>query len=289
MKIAAVVILYHPTESTIANIKSYCDEVDKVYIFDNTGNVSVIKDDLQFLPNVDYHNMGTNAGIPKVLNDASQLAIQEGFDWLLTMDQDSKFLETSLTKYIQCFSQFEHKETVAMFGTSNKRGAISSTTACQFEENICLMTSGTLLNLALFNTIGDFDEALFIDCVDHDYCIRSMLAGYRIIRFSNIFLQHELGRFVFAASIKTLFLIKKKKEVHPPIRLYYMIRNMLYLTKKFEADNLPVVKQLKYDVFSKVKIALLYSRKSADIIKYVKMGYKDFHAGHMGRIALDIQ
>lgn len=286
MKIAAVVILYHPTDSSLANIKSYCDEVDKVYVFDNTRNGSLIKNDLQNLPNVDYRCMGKNLGLPKVLNEASHVAIKEGYDWLLTMDQDSTFLEASLKKYKDCFDHFENKETVAMFGTSNERAVTSSTVECAFEENVCLMTSGTLLNLRLFNKIGNFDEALFIDCVDHDYCIRSILAGYRTIRFSNVFLLHELGHSVYAASIKSLFLIKKNKEVHSPIRLYYMVRNMLYLTKKFEESKVPAVTQLKKDVFSRVKIALLYSRKTIAILKYVKMAYKDFEAGKMGKKTL---
>ena len=34
------------------------------------------------------------------------------------------------------------------------------------------MTSGNLLNLKIAEKIGDFEEKLFIDEVDHDYCYR---------------------------------------------------------------------------------------------------------------------
>jgi rhamnosyltransferase len=287
MRIAAVVILYHPDDASISNIKSYYDAVSKVYVYDNTENEAAIKKELLQLSKIDYYHDGKNLGLPKRLNEACHQAIKEGFDWLLTMDQDSNFLQGSFTKYLDCFIQFQNKEKVAMFGTSNKRDNITSTGQCLFKEDVDLMTSGTLLNLSLFKKIGNFDEALFIDCVDHDYCIRTILAGYKLIRFSNIFLLHELGNIVYGSSIKTLFLIKKKKEIHSPVRFYYMVRNMLYLTKKFEKENLAQVKQLKKDVVSRIKKAIFYGRNSLEILKYVKKGYKDYKNMKMGKLDHD--
>lgn len=286
MKIAAVVILYHPGDDCATNINSYYHQVDKVYVFDNSEKEASIKPTLLQLSKIEYYHSSHNLGLSKRLNEACQLAINDGFDWLLTMDQDSKFLNDSFVKYLDCFNQFQQKEKVALFGTANKRAVIQSNIQCEFEENICLMTSGTLVNLELFKTIGKFDEALFIDCIDHDYFARAVLAGYKSIQFSSIFLLHHLGNEVYAASIKSFFLIKKRKEVHTPLRLYYMVRNTLYLKKKFGAVNSPTITQLKYDVFSKIKIALLYSRNSKGILTYIRRGYRDYKAGNMGRIAL---
>ena len=284
MKIAAVVILYHPNDSFLRNIKSYYDLVSKVYIFDNTENVSPLKDELQQLEKIDYYHDYENGGLPKRLNEGSYKAINDGFDWLLTMDQDSNFLDGSFSKYLVCFNQFINKENVALFGTSNERDIINSTVQCLFEEDYKLMTSGNLINLSLFKKIGEYDEALFIDCVDHDYCIRSFIAGYKSIRFLNIYLAHELGDSVNRASIKTFFLLKKKKEIHSPIRYYYMIRNMLYLTEKFKNNNLAQVKQLKKDVHARVKKGFLYGRNSLLILKYVRLGYKHFKDNKMGKL-----
>ena len=283
-KIAAVVILYHPNNSCIKNIKSYYDLVGKVYIFDNTEDKSTLKSELEQWPKVDFYHDGENGGLPKRLNEAGKQAIKDGYNWLLTMDQDSVFLEESFVQYLDCFTAFENKKEVALFGATNDRSVIKSTSQCRFKEENDLMTSGNLLNLSLFKKIGDFDEALFIDSVDHDYCIRSILAGFKIIRFTNIFLLHELGNLVHRSSIKTLFLLKKKKEVHSPVRLYYMVRNMLYLNKKFEKENIPKVKQLKKDVFARIKKAMLYGRNTSEIIKRVKQGYKDHENNKMGKI-----
>lgn len=285
MKIAAVVILYHPNDSCLTNIKSYIYNVSKVYIFDNTEKESSVKNELVKLSKVSYFHDNENKGLPARLNEAANYAIEDGYDWLITMDQDSFFLEENFTKYINCFSHFQNKETVAMFGTSNFRSLINSSNQCLWVEGKHLMTSGSLLNLSLFKKIGNFDEALFIDLVDNEYCIRIVLAGYRIVRFSNIYLTHELGNMVYRSSIKTLFLFKKNKEIHTPLRYYYMVRNILYLTKKFEKENLSSVVQLKKDVISRLQKGILYGRYTVDILKHVKMAFSDFKSGKMGRFA----
>ncbi len=285
MKIAAVVFLYNPGEITIANIESYAGSISKVYVFDNTEEGAKLKNSLLKLPVIEYYHDGKNEGLSKRLNEAAHLAIKDGFDWLLTMDQDSSFYNNSFTTYLNCFSKFENKDNVAMFGTTNDRDIISSSEECQVKEVNDLMTSGTLLNLCLFKKIGNFDEALFIDSVDHDYSIRTILAGYPILRFTNIFLSHELGKEVYNSSIKTLFILKKKKEIHSPVRCYYMFRNMLYLTKKFEKENIHQVKQLKKDVISRIKKALLYGRNSLAIFNYLNRAYKDYKNMQMGKIS----
>ena len=284
MKIAAVVILYNPTDSTLENIKSYSDVISTTYVFDNTEEGATIKDKLSLLPGIKYHHDGKNEGLPKRLNEAAHLAIKDGFDWLLTMDQDSNFYKGLFTKYAACCDRFYGKEKVAMFGTTYEKNEITPVETCQFAEVDNLITSGTLLNLSLFKKIGNFDEALFIDCVDHDYSIRSILQGYSVIRFSNIFLTHALGKEVYKSSIKTLFLIKKKKEIHSPVRCYYMFRNMLYLTKKFETENIPQVKQLNKDVLSRIKKAFLYGRNSAAIIFYLNKAFNDYKKIRMGKL-----
>ena len=52
MKIAAVVILYNPTDSTLEHIKSYSDVISTTYIFDNTEECTTIKDKLSVLPGI---------------------------------------------------------------------------------------------------------------------------------------------------------------------------------------------------------------------------------------------
>ena len=46
----------------------------------------------------------------------------------------------------------------------------------------------------IFDKIGGFDEKLFIDGVDFDFCIRMRKAGYGILRSNNVYLLQEVGK-----------------------------------------------------------------------------------------------
>ena len=283
MKIAAVVILYHPAKDAILNIKTYYEWVDKIFVFDNSETESAIKDDLTKLSKVEFHQNFINEGIARRLNEACRKAIDEKFDWLLTMDQDSNFSNEAIRYYMNCFRTYTEKEKVAMFGTNRSREIIPNTAECQPKEIQDLITSGSLLNLSLFNEIGGFDELLFIDLVDNEYCARAKMKGFSIILFSNINLFHELGKQVKNASIKTLFLVKKKKEVHSPLRCYYMYRNLLYIENKYKEQNEGFTKKLRKDIIARIKICVLYGGEAKSIFKHLKIAKADFRNNRMGK------
>jgi rhamnosyltransferase len=282
-KIATVVILYNPSEHLHSNINTYYAYSNRIYIIDNS--IKPLKfSDWSAYSKIEYFHDGRNKGLATALNIAASKAVQDGYDWLLTMDQDSSFEQHSIENYYQCFLRFPGKDKVALFGPDFNKPDPGRPTSCSWKETDILITSGTLLNLSLFDKIGRFDEALFIDSVDHDYCIRAKLAGYSLIQFTSVIMQHELGTLVERSSIKTLFLIKKKKELHAPSRCYYMFRNMLYLKAKFNGYNLPVLKVIKDDVYDRINKYLFYGRNSLTLLKYLLKAYRDYKGKRMGEI-----
>ncbi|GEO10495.1 glycosyltransferase [Segetibacter aerophilus] len=287
MKIAAVVILYHPTEDAISNIKTYYDWVDKLFVIDNTETKSLIQDDLSQLPKVSLFHDFENGGIAKRLNAACRLAIGEQFDWLLTMDQDTSFEVSTISAYLECFNEYKGKEEVAMFGTKFSRHDQPISDDCASVRAEKLITSGSLLNVSLYEKIGGFDEQLFIDGVDYDYCFRAQMAGYPVVQFPNIYIRHTVGNEVYRSSIKTLFLLKKKKEIHSALRCYYMYRNMLYLEEKYKGKDKMYSKQIRGYVLSRVKVTLLYGRNTRKILQYLKLAKSDFKNNRMGKITND--
>ncbi len=285
MKIAAAVILYHPDKHALANIISYCNHVNMLYVFDNSAQASGIEEKLLALGNISYFHDGDNRGIASRLNQAAAYAIRDGFEWLLMMDQDSGFADGMLDEYINCLDQFAAKTEVALFGVNAEKQPIITVKNCYPQNPEDLITSGTLLNLSLFLKIGPFDEQLFIDGVDHEYTIRTLVAGYKTVRFSNITLLHQIGTLVKRTSIKTMFLMKKEKRVHSALRCYYVYRNNLYLQKKYRNTKVVNMGKLNSMAMSVITTALFYGRNSFMLVRFLYKARIDFANNKMGKYA----
>jgi rhamnosyltransferase len=281
MQIAGIVILYHPGSEVIENINSYLQQVDKLYVADNTENeLSEMAAELSKNNKVKIIQDGTNEGIAKRLNLAANLAIAEGFDWLLTMDQDSRFGKDNINFYLQCIQSYDQKADVAMFGIEYEKEPL--TTNCNNTEVLQLITSGSIINLQLFKNVGGFDEALFIDDVDTDYCYNSITKGYKIIKFTNIFLNHSLGKVSNHTSLKTF--TASSRTLHSPVRLYYMVRNYLYMNRKYASSIFSKEKRRrKRDLLHRIKNNFLYGKNKLTLLHFVALAWLDCNRKRMGK------
>jgi len=282
MKIGAVVILYHPDSGLKDRLLTYLPFVEKLLIFDNSENKDYrnLVSGLPSQEKIHYHSDHENKGISARLNQAAQIAINEQFDWLLTMDQDSSFANDNFQNFLTCLKNYTEKENVAVFGVQYLDPTTQSST-CLALESSHLITSGSLVNLNSFRSIGNFDEALFIDQVDSEYCYRAIRKGYRIIQFNNIYLEHSLGKQSSYRSLKNLK--KTKRSLHSPLRLYYMTRNYFYMRSKYQKDFPAEISELKKDLLNRIKNNFLYSPERFSVIKNVLSGIIDYKRNKMGK------
>lgn len=280
-KLSAVVILYNPKPETIEYIRSYLPYVDKLYAIDNSEVKSAISDQIAGFDKIVYLDNNENYGIAKPLNQACKLAIEDGFNWLLTMDQDSSFSQNNILAYINCWEGLGGKEQIAMTGVEfikKENGEVN----CTYTEVTSLITSGSMINLALFTEIGPFDEALFIDQVDLEYCYRAILKGYKIIKLNNIFFTHSLGVSSLHKSLKNLK--NTSRSLHSPLRIYYITRNYFYIKSKYKKNFSREIYESKKDLFIRLKNNLLYGKQKVMVINYFLKGIIDFKRKKMGKI-----
>lgn len=282
MKIAATVILYYPDENVIENILSYINSIEKLYLVDNTETPSkLITDNLQRFTGAVYIHDGENKGIAARLNHVSDLALKDRFDWLLTMDQDSSFGEKTFINYLNCLTSFENKGNVSMFGINHVKES-DDLDICNAVNVNHLITSGSVLNLRLVNEIGGFDEKLFIDEVDFEYCLRSIAKGFSIIQFTNIFLIHSIGQTSQHRSFKTTKLTSR--VLHSPVRMYYMTRNFLYVETKYRHSFPDEINLRRKVLFNRWKNNVLYNKERFSIMKKIIRGFKDYRKNRMGKL-----
>jgi rhamnosyltransferase len=134
------------------------------------------------------------------------------------MDQDSVFEQGAL-KILKDFA-FNCNDDIAIVSPFHfiKRPLKNTS----IEEVRFTMTSGNLLRVSAAKTAGPFEEKLFIDSVDTEYCLRLRKNGFRIIRVNTAVLQHQLGKPGPFGVI-----------THSAERRYYITRNMLYVMIKY--------------------------------------------------------
>ncbi len=280
MNIAGVVILYHPDmEHLSANIQTYVSGLKQLYVYDNSENKTPgIEEALTKInPSIQYKFYNTNEGIAKRLNQAMDHAALNQYDYLLTMDQDSSFKVGDFEKY-KTLIQSSTYNNVAQFGVNCQPDFTQPKE--QSEEALTLITSGSILNLSLTKNIGPFNEALFIDFVDAEFSYRVIQNGYLNLMFSNIVLNHSLGTLVEGRSLGNFK--KSMRIIHTPIRVYYIVRNGLYLY--FKAKGLTPT--MKKDVIRCIKIIkndLIYNPQLFSVYKNVFTGIYAFIINRMGK------
>lgn len=277
-KVFGVVILYNPSDDIKQYIRSYLDKVDKLFVFDNSE--LIVNRNLQELGHkVVVVADGVNRGISERLNAAARAAITEGGEWLLTMDQDSFFSGSVLDQYWHCIDSFKNKDSIGMFGVECEKA--NDYPGCEAEVTTQLITSGSMVNLLLYPAIGGFDEQLFIDEVDSEYCFRSNQKGYRTVKLKNIFLNHSLGVVSTHRSLKNFK--ATPRTLHSPLRVYYMIRNYLYISRAYKQGQPGSFPYRKKALLNRIKNNLLYGKDRMLLLKYLWLAYWHFKTDKMGK------
>ena len=275
MKFAGTVILYNPLENLKENILSYLPYLDKLYIIDNS--LTSHKKILPKSSKIEYYWQEKNLGIAVALNFACQKSLQDGYSFLLTMDQDSKFLNQDIVKLLE-FVKNNDCQNIGIISPYHDILTKNLKSNNQLEHPLEVMTSGNLLNLAIYQKVGQFNEDLFIDCVDTWMCLNIKKNGYDIVQLNDISLKHQLGN----ATLKKIFGKTIICSNHEPIRRYYMMRNTLYVTKYFEHDFPKYCQYLK-KVQRHQMIIVLFEQAGFKKFRYMLQGRKDFKKGIKGK------
>ena len=133
-----------------------------------------------------------------------------------------------------------------------------------------IISSGSLISVAVINEVGLMDESLFIDYVDHEWCWRAVAKGYKCGMLKNLYLEHKIGYSLNIASYSI--------NVSAPTRYYYQYRNYFYLLGR---KYVPI----RWKFFHGIKLGLIFifipfflsERKTVwrNIFTGIKEGIKD--------------
>ena len=272
MDISAGIVLFNPDIKRLKeNIDAVIIQCTHLYLVDNgSGNVDEVKGLLNQYNQSKISILWNreNQGIAKALNQLTSAAQKEGFDWILTLDQDSVVPSNIVGEFEKYINNSSVGILCPIICDRNKDEEIKINEDCT-EIDECI-TSGSLLNIKAWSEIGGFDERMFIDGVDFDICYRLRQRGYKIYCIHSVVLLHELGHIEYHRFLFWKVLVKN----HSAFRKYYIARNIIYVAKKRKSVLL-AIKGILQEV-KLLGIVLLYETdkksKSISIIKGIRDG-----------------
>ncbi|WPO79524.1 glycosyltransferase [Flavobacterium sp. KACC 22761] len=228
MKLAAIVIVYNPNvKSFIFNLEKLRGNVDKIVLYQNSILDVETREYCDLYGNIVVIGDGRNVGIGSALNSGIKFLNEEDFTHVLTLDQDSYFKDDHLKKFINLIYNFKENN-IGVFAPnfSNRGELLVNNSKEPFEESDAI-TSGSIFPLGIFDLVGGFNENLFIDTVDQEFCYRIKRDfGLKTIIFPSIELIHELGY-----PLKIMFGLTTQN--YSSFRTYYLVRNHILLWKNY--------------------------------------------------------
>lgn len=263
VNVLAGIVLFNPDmERLKQNISAILPQVDKLVLVDNGSDIfdvtSIQDEDIVYLRNE------KNIGIASALNQIMQYAYDNGYDWALTLDQDSVVADNLMVVY----SGIADKENIGIVCCKtvdrNFKELDEDKTFADHEVKYCI-TSASLTNVKGWKQVGGFDESMFIDWVDWDICIALRHAGYKIIKTDHTHILHELGTNTRLKHIGKFQIMILNRSA---IRYYYVARNWIYLGRKWHDENL-FIKILQ--VIKMLLVALMFeNNKRKNFIAFYK-------------------
>ena len=214
MRIAVSVVFYNPSPENIDNALKLADIFDTVYLLDNSNKAL---ENLSLPKNVIYISYCENKGIAFALEDALERAIKDGHDFLLTLDQDSKYSSEQHPVILKRLEKLDlEKDGIFALTTDHELEVNPDQKDEEFVHDA--ITSGNFLNLSLMKKYDiHFPVELFIDYVDFEFDRRVLEKGLNIIQSHEFYILHTIGE----PLRKNILGVKFTCMNHSPIRYYY--------------------------------------------------------------------
>ncbi len=283
--IKALITVYFPTDLVRDNIRKISEQVDVVYICDNSpeSHENLFID----LPdNINYEWFGKNLGLSLAFN--SILKKQELFcdeDYVIFFDQDSSISDGHITALVKEYEKLEAKGfnlgclAPFFFNTSNNTIESPRMKTPISENSFTVSSAITSSMLCKFKTIKDigfWNDRVFLDMADWDLCWRMKKLNKICVMTDVVTLRHSLGtgeKKVGPISIR----------VGSPFREYYQTRECLYLLTR---NYTPFKFKLRFIVMLTVRpvIHIVFLEKRKERLKYILMGIRDYFTSKTGAL-----
>jgi rhamnosyltransferase len=279
--LAAVVTTFNAGNAILPNLARIASQVMVVIIVDDSGDLCPANYfDYDEIENAIFLRNEENLGIAAALNRGVLKAESMGFDWVITLDDDT-LVSPTYVEELYGFLQSGEQVSIGLIALIRDGGdSCVSNKANGFMFKRTLITSGSLFKIATFRDVGGFDESLFIDLVDFDFCTKLRKADQAIVLLNKVGMSHKVG------NSQTISLLGQKIVIynHSPFRLYYQMRNVFSFARKHLAFDPLLCLYLLLDVFRMPLKTLFFEKQKPVRFYYLARGLLDGLLCRQGRL-----
>ena len=244
-QILAVVVCFHPEPSSLQSLSLKLQQEGVPVIWINNGPPGSL-DAAQTQHVAHIIELQQNLGVATALNRGFEWALQNGFDAVISFDQDSRpaagMVGQLQSAWLKAILQTPNLAAIGPATVDHQSGQDMFTFApynwtrhrflpSQNKTYVVdhLITSGCLTPCAVWQDVGPMNESLFIDWVDIEWCGRARLKGYQLLMDGGTKMTHSIGEV-------SRPLLWRRFHFHQPLRHYYLLRNALLIAKQSKFD-----------------------------------------------------
>jgi rhamnosyltransferase len=293
--LGALIVLFHPSEEQLVRAVAMQSMCDRLLVVDNSPQPDARAAAMLSDAGVTLLHYGNRHGIAGAFNCGLNALFEQQVDAVALFDQDSEVPANYFAVMRDRCESMKGQAFMAgprIFDQNDQRFLPELTTSglsvgrveiepdAALQRCAFLISSGCVISREAFARLGRFDETLFIDHVDTEYCLRALLCNVPIYVVPSLVLSHRIG----ARRRHKWGSFELTTMNHAGFRRYYSARNAMQLALQYGL-RLPVaVVPNVLTLWQIVQIVLLEQGKLAKLTA-IALGVWDGLLGRMGPLA----
>lgn len=280
-RVVACVVTHEPGPCLAENLRALRGQVDEVLVVDNASKNAPAIGALVERLDCQFIGLSRNMGIGAALNRGVGLVKEKRADWLATFDQDSLLPEGAIPALLRSWQAHPQAHRIGLLCLTHQDRATGThyhhpwdilAETSTWRELRSAITSGSLIRRGVLDEVGGFDESLFIDSVDHDFCLRARSQKWLIMEQKEQVLAHSIG----AATQHRIFGRTYVCTNHLPVRRYYMARNQLEVARRAATSDPVWAIKAVLQLMSAAAAILLFESQRARKLTAMAQGVSHF-------------
>ncbi len=142
-------------------------------------------------------HQANHGGLAGGFNAGVRAARDAGAVWITLLDQDSRLEPTTLPLLLQAWKRWPHQQWLVGPAIVDQRSGARHGRwrphDQDYDSTRLLISSGTTFRAADWPFLGELDEALWIDFLDHAWCFRAQSRGFRLLQDRRVVLTQSCG------------------------------------------------------------------------------------------------